>query len=145
MRTNLLLLFATMLVPQTTSPALDADVRALTRLETQWNDGHLFGDASALDRLWADEFVATVPKMTTLAKQDALAFLRSGRMKFVRYESSDLVVRVYGDAAVVTGRVLRTRELAGKPTLDDWRFTKVYVRRAGHWRVVAFHASDAGG
>jgi ketosteroid isomerase-like protein len=116
----------------------------VTRLEAVWNGAHLRSDAPALDHLWADELVAIVPKMTPLPKQDALAFLRSGRMKFLRYESSDLAVRVYGDAAVATGRLLRSRELGGQTLQDNWRFTKVYIRRAGQWRVVAFHASDTG-
>jgi ketosteroid isomerase-like protein len=114
------------------------------RLEAVWNDAHLRGDTPALDRLWADELVAIVPKMTPLPKQDALAFARSGRMKFLRYESSEIGVRVYGDTAVATGRLLRSRELGGQTMQDNWRFTKVYVRSAGQWRVVAFHASDAG-
>jgi len=55
-----------------------------------------------------------------------------------------LGVRVYADAAVVTGRVRRSRERAGQMVEDDWRFTKVYVRTAGAWRVVAYHASETG-
>jgi len=141
---NALLLLASVLASQATVPAPDADVVELTRLEGVWNDAHLRGDAAALDRLWADDLVAIVPKMTPLPKQDALGFLRSGRMKFLRYDSSDLAVRVYGDSAVATGRLVRARELGGQTMQDNWRFTKVYVRRAGQWRVVAFHASDAG-
>jgi len=91
-----LLLLAGTLASQGTGPA-DADVAELTRLEAVWNDAHLRGDTPALDRLWADELVAIVPKMTPLPKQDALAFARSGRMKFLRYESSEIGVRVYGD------------------------------------------------
>jgi hypothetical protein len=26
---------------------------------------------------------------------------------------------------------------------DDWQFTKMYVRRDGRWKVVAFSASEA--
>lgn len=64
-------------------------------------------------------------------------------MRFERYETSDLRIRVYGDAAVVTGRLQRRRSTGGTVVDDDWRFTKVYVRREGQWRVVAFHASEA--
>jgi len=62
-------------------------------------------------------------------------------MRFQRYETSDLRVEVCGDAALVTGRVQRTRSMNGQDIEDDWRFTKMYVRRAGRWRVVAWHAS----
>jgi len=63
-------------------------------------------------------------------------------MKFVRYRTSDLRVRVYDNAAVVTGRLQRTRSMNGQEISDDWRFTKVYVRES-QWRVVAFHASES--
>ena len=120
----------------------DQDLARFTQLESEWNNAHLQGDAEALDRLWADELRVFVPKMTPMAKPEALAFLRSGRMKFSRYETSEVGVRVYGDTAVVTGRVRRSRERAGQMVEDDWRFTKVYVRTAGAWRVVAYHASE---
>jgi ketosteroid isomerase-like protein len=64
-------------------------------------------------------------------------------MKFLRYETSDLHIRVYGDAAVVTGHLLRARTLNGNNVSDDWHFTKVYIRQAHQWRVVSFQASDS--
>jgi hypothetical protein len=77
-----------------------------------------------------------------MSRAEALAFARTGRMRFERYESSDVKIRVYGDAAVVTGRIQRTRVVGGERRADDWRFTKVYARRDGAWRVVSFHASE---
>jgi hypothetical protein len=64
------------------------------------------------------------------------------RMKFLSYRTSDIHVRVYGDAAVVTGRLQRTRSMNGQEISDDWRFTKTYIRESQKWRVVAFHASE---
>ena len=123
----------------------EAEAAELTRLEGVWNQAHERGDAAALDALWADELVVTVPRMAPLRKPDALAFARSGKMKFERYDTSDIRARAYGDAAVVTGRLRRTRDMGGRVLGDDWRFTKVYVRRDGRWQVVAFHASEAPG
>ena len=95
MSTNLPLILISALALQTPSPPQDADVAELTRLETVWNDAHLSGDAAALERLWADELVAIVPRMRPLPKQGALAFVRSSRMKFLRYESAEVTVKVY--------------------------------------------------
>ena len=81
--------------------------------------------------------------MPVMSKSDVLGFARSGRMKLQRYQTSDVKVRVYGDAAVVSGRLQRTRTLNGKTLDDDWRFIKVYVKREGRWLVVVFQASDA--
>jgi hypothetical protein len=81
--------------------------------------------------------------MPVMSKAEALAFARSGRMRFERYETSGLKVRIYGNTAVVTGGLRRTRAVNGKQMEDDWRFTKVYARLRGQWRVVSFHASEA--
>ena len=124
----------------TASP--DAEVAALTRLEADWNEAHVRGDAAALDRLFADDLVVVVPGMRVLTRADALGMFTSGRMKFDRYETSDITVRVYDTTAIVTGRLRRTRSIAGAAVDDDWRFTKVYLRRAGRWQVVSFHASN---
>ncbi|HKT48342.1 MAG TPA: nuclear transport factor 2 family protein [Candidatus Acidoferrales bacterium] len=121
----------------------EADVRELGRLETVWNDAHQRGDADALQALWSDDLEVDVPKMPAMNKADVLSFVRSGRMKFLRYATSDIRIRTYGDTAVVSGRLQRTRQINGKEVSDDWRFTKVYVRQARQWRVVSFHASEA--
>jgi ketosteroid isomerase-like protein len=113
------------------------------RLETTWNKAHLAGDAAALDALWADELVVTVPKMPVFNKAKSLAIWRSGKMKFKKYETSDLSVRPFGDTVIVTGALVRERSFMEKEIHEDWRFTKVYVRRDGKWQVVAWHASEA--
>jgi ketosteroid isomerase-like protein len=91
----------------------------LERLEKVWNEAHEHGDAEALDALWANDMEIAVPTMPVMS------------------------FRVYGDAAVVTGRLQRTRSMNGQEMSDDWRFTKTYVQQAGQWRVVASHASEA--
>jgi ketosteroid isomerase-like protein len=109
----------------------DADVRELgQRLEIVWNEAHEHGDADALAGLWADDMEIAVPKMPVLTESDAPKFARSGRMKFLSYRTFDIHVRIYGDAAVVTGRLQRTRSMNGQEISDDWRFTKTYIRES---------------
>jgi len=120
------------------------DLKELSRLESVWNEAHLRGDAEALDQLWASDLIVTVPDMPVMDKNEALAVVRSGRIKFRRYQTSDLRTRLYGDTAVVTGQLSRERDPANNEFEDDWRFTKVYVRRKGRWQVVAWHGSHVG-
>ena len=124
-----------------TSPAGDPAVAELTRLETVWNEAHVRGDADALAGLWADSLTVTAPGVAVLGRDDALALAKAGRIKFDRYETSDIKVRVFSGAAIVTGRLQRSRIVDGKPVADDWQFTKTYVRAQGKWLVAAFHAS----
>jgi len=121
----------------------DSDAQQLEQLEQVWNRAHESGDAAVLDKLWASDLEVDVPRMAAMSKDDVLGFARSGHMKFSRYATSDIRVRVYGDSAVVTGRLQRTRTMNNKEINDDWRFTKVYVKQGQQWRVVSFHASEA--
>jgi ketosteroid isomerase-like protein len=68
----------------------ESDKAELLRLEKLWNDAHLNGNAEALNAIWADDLTVIVPKMQVLTKTDALAFARSGKMKFQKYETTDI-------------------------------------------------------
>jgi ketosteroid isomerase-like protein len=52
-------------------------------------------------------------------------------------------VRVYGDAAVVTGRAtikgqLKTGADSAQDISGQYRYTRVYVKQQGQWRLVSF-------
>lgn len=112
-------------------------------LESRWNEAHLRGDVDALADLWADDISIIVPGMSPMDKRSSLQFWRTVPVRFTQYVSSDLSANELGDTAVVTGKLLRARDFGGRVASDTWLFTKVYVRRDGNWRVVAFHASEA--
>lgn len=120
-----------------------SNINEFLHLEQIWNEAHQKGNSAALDSLWAEELVVSVPRMPMMRKEESLAFARSGRMRFLHYRTSELQVHRFTDVAVVTGRVERAREFSGRRLDDDWRFTKVYVRRDGRWQVVAWHASES--
>ena len=128
------------------SPALSKDgfdLKELYRLEEVWNTAHVKGDEDALDKLWANELIVTIAAMPVMKKADALAMVKSNRMPFTRYETSELNVKRFGESALVTGRLQRERSMNGKQMSDDWRFTKVYVLSQGRWQVIAWHASPS--
>jgi ketosteroid isomerase-like protein len=53
----------------------------------------------------------------------------------------DVRVKVFGDAAVVTGRTHGRGESGKTPYDVVIRFTDTFVRREGQWQAVASHAS----
>jgi uncharacterized protein (TIGR02246 family) len=113
------------------------------RLEQVWNQAHLKNDAATLETLWADDLTVMVPGMAAMGKADVLSFVKSGRMKFSRYETTGLTVRNLGDTAIVNGNLFRSRTLGDTQREDRWQFMKVYARRSGRWLVVAFTATEA--
>jgi ketosteroid isomerase-like protein len=139
---SLALLLCTALYGQTPKSS-DSDRSEIARLEKLWNDAHMRGDADTLERLWADDLEVAVPKMPVMKKRELIAFVQSGRMKFLAYDTSDVNIRIFGQTAIVTGRLQRKRTINGNEVDDDWRFTKIYIRGANGWRVASFHASEA--
>jgi ketosteroid isomerase-like protein len=135
-------LVAIVLVQSERGQAPDAERAVIERLEEEWNAAHVRGDVKALEALFADDLVVIVPGMRVMNKADSLGVFRSGRMKFDRYETAETSVRLYEMSAVVNGRLRRTRMINGAAVDDDWRFTKVYLRRSDRWQVVSFHASN---
>ena len=132
------------LIPVCAKDSSTADVKELTRLEQVWNDAHLRGDAAALEKIWAEDLFVTMPDMPVMNKEESLAIWKAGKMKFDIYKTSDIRIKVYGNSAVVTGQLVRIRDAQSTKFEDDWRFTKVYVRRDGRWQVVAWHGSHVG-
>jgi ketosteroid isomerase-like protein len=51
-------------------------------------------------------------------------------------------IRVYGDTAVVTARTTpRGRDSKGKPITGQYRYLRVWAKRDGQWRAVAFQGT----
>lgn len=100
----------------------------------------LRGDAAALDSLLADDltYVRSSGAVDTKAQ-----YLRSlgatGPYALDSLVPTDLAVRVFGEAAVVTGRLIV--KLRAQPAPYAIRFTDVWARREGRWRLVAFQAT----
>ena len=52
-----------------------------------------------------------------------------------------MVVRVYGDTAVVTARADVKGHQLGEDFSGPYRYTRVWVRRSGHWQTVSYQAT----
>lgn len=58
------------------------------------------------------------------------------RLTIAPYTVEDLQVRVYGDTALLTGTTDLHGTWDGKPFRTHYRYTDVYVKRDGRWKVV---------
>jgi len=95
------------------------------------------GDISKLDQLVADDVIYTSPTGKVQNKAEIVADLRSGALKVEFIGSVDAMVRIYGDTAVVTyGSTTKFRD-KGQDISGPLRATAVYVKRQGHWQLVA--------
>ena len=94
-------------------------------------------DPTTLDDVWADDYTFTNPHGAFLTKKQRLENIRSAHTQIEPGGSEDQDVRVYGDTAVVTGRVTLKGKYSGKEASGQYRSINVWVNQKGRWRLVA--------
>jgi ketosteroid isomerase-like protein len=121
------------------SGSVEDSVRAL---ESRRAQALLKADTVALSQLVADDFVEISRLGMLRTKADNLREIASGALKLnaVRYDS--LVVRIYGDVAVLQGIADNSGTFRGFPFTGKIRYTRVFVRRAGRWQAVAMQQTS---
>ena len=118
----------------------DAAAQILS-LETEYNAAIAHGDVSALDTMTSDDYTFITPRGFLVTKAQVLKALANGEFKYEYRQIYDVKIRVYGDAAVVTGRSLYAGQNQGKEQGGAFRYTRVYVRQKGRWLAVAWQAT----
>jgi uncharacterized protein (TIGR02246 family) len=115
--------------------------QAIRQLDHERIQAQIGADAVALDRIYADDFIGIGPSGTVRTKPQVISDFTSGNLKFQSITTDDVQVRVYGDTAVETGRSTMNGQDGGKAVPRDNRFTRVWVKQQGRWRLVANHYS----
>jgi ketosteroid isomerase-like protein len=116
--------------------------QVIRRLDNERIQAQIHADAAALERIYADDFIGVGPSGTVRTKPQVISDFTSGDLKFQSITTDDLRVRVYGDSAVETGRSTMDGQDKGKTVPHDTRFTRVWVKQQGRWRLVANHYSS---
>lgn len=98
------------------------------------------------DKVWfesnlADDFVHVTATGAVRAKRELINDILGPGLEMQPYEPMDVQVRVYGDAAVVTGRVIQSYRRTRYDVQAELRYTDVYAQRKGRWTLVSSHVS----
>ena len=116
--------------------------QAIRQLDNERIQAQIHADAAALDRIYADDFIGVGPSGTVRTKPQVISDFTSGHLKFQSITTDDVQVRVYGNTAVETGRSTMNGQDGSKIVPRDNRFTRVWVKQQGRWRLVANHYSS---
>ena len=109
----------------------------ILKLQGDWLSAEARGDPAALDRLFADDFIGTAFGGNVVNKDDVIPREGGGNRLWAKSTLKDPTVRVFGNTAVVMGRVV----VEDPQQPGEFRFTMVYMKRAAGWQVVAAHLS----
>lgn len=96
----------------------------------------LHKDAATLSREYGDDYMRIGNTGTIQSKAEAIKALVGSDWTVTHHEQSDIKIRLYGDAAVVTGLSTFTGAHKGQPPqTHKERYTQVWVKRNGRWEM----------
>ena len=70
-------------------------------------------------------------------KAQDIAIDTEGPSRLTWFNLDDLKVRLYGNTAVVTWRMMSKGFIQNSAAVNEARFTDVFIRRAGRWQCIA--------
>jgi ketosteroid isomerase-like protein len=111
----------------------------IRRLDLLHADAVLRGDLAALDKLWTEDFKVNNP----FNQIDRADRIRTGAVTYSSFIREPETVLIHGDTVIVMGQEIVVPKGnspdAGK-TINR-RYTNIWMKRSGKWRLVARHAS----
>jgi ketosteroid isomerase-like protein len=116
--------------------AIEQEVR---RLDLAHADAILRGDLAALDKIWTEDFKVNNP-FNEVDKADRI---RTGAVTYSSFLREPESVMVHGDTVIVMGRetVVPKGDSPEAGSTINRRYTNIWMKRSGRWRLVARHAS----
>jgi uncharacterized protein (TIGR02246 family) len=118
-------------------PAPDTG-QELIKLNQELIDALARGDKSVARRIYADDFVRTTTQGGVMTKEQVIASLKAPEAGAkISYESRDIQVFDYGNAAVVIYLSIRHTENKDEKSDFYYRVTDTFVKRDGRWQKAA--------
>ena len=116
--------------------------RELRTVESARNNALRTGDTTVLAQLYADDFVMITSSGQLRTKRDQLRDIASGSVQHQGPSERILHLTLRGDVAIVQGESdPGTLVIGGQADTRMRRYTRVYVRNAGRWQLLATHIS----
>jgi ketosteroid isomerase-like protein len=115
----------------------DITEEAVAALNTKWMHAYTTGDTAFLERHMSEDYVGTFPDGSVHDKEGEIEAVKSGTVKIAEMTPKEMTVRMYGNAAVITGRSHIEAVVAGQAMSADFRFTDVWIAQKDGWRAVA--------
>lgn len=110
--------------------------------ELGWTQAHLTTDVKALDRLMHPDYTIIKPNGEVWSKETALATYIPGKRNWTEAKSSEHIVRIYGDTAIVIGLWRAKGVNNGKPFDYSARYTSLWVKENGRLRIVSDQSTE---
>jgi ketosteroid isomerase-like protein len=118
-----------------------ADEQDLLRAEAALCRAFEKGDATTVRQVLDPTFTLTGSTGAVTDYAQNVAEVERREPGYTVFRNHDQIVRLHGDAAVVTGVTTVRGTAGGEAFAADFQFTDTWIRRDGAWRLAASHAS----
>jgi len=115
----------------------DSTIQLLTAQADAWDQAIVAKNAAAVAANVASDFTQIESGGAVVGRDEFVKDLLDPSLRIDPYKVEDFGVRVYGDTALLTGRIRMTGSAEGKPFSSHFRYIDVYVKRDGVWKVVS--------
>lgn len=118
----------------------DEDVKkTVLAFAAAWSEAIVANDAEQIAGFMADDWIM-VSERGISTKEHFLSFVASGQLTHDAMELAELGrITVYGDTAVMAGRVTNTAHFGGRTfNANEWT-SDVFIRSEGGWKCVMTH------
>jgi ketosteroid isomerase-like protein len=109
---------------------------SVKQLEKDWLAAEKAGDADALSRIIADDWIGLGPDGKTLDKKEYIESWKSGKNKMTSSEVGPITVKVMGNIAVTQGSDTEKSTFEGKDSSGKYVWMDVFEKSGGKWQVV---------
>jgi ketosteroid isomerase-like protein len=113
----------------------------LLSLMQDWMNAEVKADMAFLERFITEDCVITDPVGAVWTKAQFLAGLESGEGAVISFALDNMKARIYGEAAVVNGRMTARQTFKGQDISGQYQCTDVFIKKEGRWQCVAIHLS----
>lgn len=114
-----------------------ADIAQLTRQAHAWDQAIVRKDKAGIETNMTEDFRQIGGGADIETKASFVDGLLSPKLTINPYTVEDFEVRLYGDAALISGRTRMTGSYDGKAFDSHYRYIDVYVRTNGVWKITS--------
>ena len=123
-------------------PIANDEEKILLEIEQIRIKAYIDFNRQALEEILTDDYDYVTSRGNIITRSQLISALENRDFVFDSIDLDEVRIRVYGDAAVMTGKLHEVGKSGTEPFDEAFRFTRIFIKQAdGNWRSVAYHSS----
>ena len=120
---------------------LKTELIAVTRLEEERLSALIHADLSTIERLYHRDMIHIHSSARIEDRNDFIESVKTGRVKFAFFGSSNTRTRIYEGVALITGNITTQVEVQGHPRTVRAIFSSTWIKDGDNWRFLSWQST----